>query len=86
MIYGCSQPRELWFNGFNHVPIYMYMYLQHYQSVKVKLDSTQHPGLASAPGLLHSHASVCTCTVCTLHVLYVHYMYRYIHVREKSTS
>ena len=26
MIYGCSQPRELWFIDFNHVPAYMYRY------------------------------------------------------------
>ena len=29
MIYGCSQPRELWFIDFNHVHVHVYILFSH---------------------------------------------------------
>ena len=45
MIYGCSQPRELWFIDFNHVTMdntHMYMYM--YIHVRIIHGDKEHSG------------------------------------------
>ena len=78
MIYGCLQPRELWFIDSNHV------YFQTPESQSSSLTSS----LLRLPQLLwsvpHSHSTLrgmeegtCTCTcICTC--IYIYNMYMYV--------
>ena len=91
MIYGCSQPRELWFIDFNHVvPVLCYartnMAFQIHGSF-CRYNIHVHVQLQCVHAHVHVHVHcmyiVTCCCIIFLHAVYMYmYMYMYVHTSD----
>ena len=75
MIYGCSQPRELWFIDFNHVDtVYMHVHQMKYRFV-LQVTRAVHIHL-HALGDFHLHLGLCDIWLFTAKEVVVMYIHR----------